>query len=121
LTSRGYIGYGNSRFGYREIPHGDDSGGTDISDDHRFCRFAGDLRAARLGIADLLKDGPKGTAELAKSAGADDGALYRLLRFLASQGIFAECDNGRFKLTSLGEFLQTGAPGSMRDRVRPGR
>jgi SAM-dependent methyltransferase len=73
--------------------------------------------AARLGIADLLKDGPKGTAELAKSAGADHGALYRLLRFLASQGIFAECDNGRFKLTSLGECLQTGAPDSMRDRA----
>lgn len=70
--------------------------------------------AARLGIADLLKDGPKGTAELAKSAGADDGALYRLLRFLASQGIFAECDNDRFKLTPLGECLQTGASGSMR-------
>jgi hypothetical protein len=73
--------------------------------------------AARLGIADLLKDGSKGTDELAKSAGMDSAALFRLLRFLAGQGVFAECDDGRFKLTPLGECLQTGAPGSMRDRA----
>ena len=36
--------------------------------------------AARLGIADLLKDGPKGSDELAKSAGVDKSALARLLR-----------------------------------------
>ena len=73
--------------------------------------------AARLGIADLLKDGPKGSDELAKSAGVDESALARLLRFLAGQGVFAECEGKRFKLTPLAECLQTGAPGSMRIRA----
>ena len=73
--------------------------------------------AARLGIADLLKDGPKGSDELAKSAGVDESALARLLRFLAGQGVFAECEGKRFKLTPLAECLQTSAPGSMRIRA----
>lgn len=73
--------------------------------------------AAKLGIADLLKDGPKGSDELAKSVGADKGAVARLLRFLASVGIFAECEESRFKLTPVAECLQTGAPGSMRTRA----
>jgi len=34
-------------------------------------------------IADLLRDGPRGVAELAAAAGAHEGALYRLLRALA--------------------------------------
>ncbi len=72
--------------------------------------------AARLGIADLLQDGPKGSGELAKSAGVDESALARLLRFLADHGVF-ECDGDRFKLTPLAECLQTGAPGSMRTRA----
>ncbi|HEY1268910.1 MAG TPA: methyltransferase [Candidatus Binatia bacterium] len=73
--------------------------------------------AARLGIADLLKDGPKGSDELAKSAGVDESALARLLRFLAGHGVFAEFEDKRFKLTPLAECLQTGAPGSMRTRA----
>jgi|SRR5581483_3166627 hypothetical protein len=73
--------------------------------------------AARLGIADLLKDGPRESHELAKSAGVDESALARLLRFLAGHGVFAECEGKRFKLTSLAECLQTGAPGSMRTRA----
>lgn len=73
--------------------------------------------AARLGIADLLKEGPKGSDELAKSVGADSSALARLLRFLAGRGVFAECEDNRFQLTPLAECLQTGAPGSMRTRA----
>lgn len=70
--------------------------------------------AAKLRIADLLNDGPRSSDELAKSSGSDSRALYRLLRMLASVGIFAEVDQGCFTLTPLAALLQTGAPGSLR-------
>ena len=60
--------------------------------------------AAKLGIADLLKDGPRSAEELAPTTGTNPRALYRLLRALASIGIFAE-DQGRFMLTPLAECL----------------
>ena len=71
--------------------------------------------AAKLGIADLLKDGPKSSDQLAKSAGAHPDALHRVLRALASVGIFAENQEGHFELTPLAAALQTGVPGSLRD------
>ncbi|MFQ5732754.1 MAG: methyltransferase [Planctomycetaceae bacterium] len=74
--------------------------------------------AAELGIADLLGEGPKNAAELAASTGTDADSLYRLLRMLASHGIFADDGTGKFQLTPLGEVLQSGAPGSVRDAVR---
>src|SRR5437763_85123 len=43
--------------------------------------------AAKLGIADLLKDGPKGSGELAQAAGADPRSVYRLMRALASSSL----------------------------------
>ena len=46
--------------------------------------------------------------------GANPRALYRLLRALASAGIFAEESDGRFELTPLAACLQAAAPGSMR-------
>lgn len=69
--------------------------------------------AAKLGIADLLSQGPRSSHELAQDAGAHAGALYRLLRVLASVGIFAEDDQGRFALTPQGELLRTDRPDSM--------
>src|ERR1019366_9442581 len=60
--------------------------------------------AAKLGIADLLKDGPRSAEELASTTRTNPRALYRLLRALASIGIFAE-DQGRFSLTPLAECL----------------
>jgi hypothetical protein len=60
--------------------------------------------AAKLGIADLLKDGPRPVGELAKATGTNPRALHRLLRALASIGIFAE-DQGGFTLTPLAECL----------------
>jgi hypothetical protein len=68
--------------------------------------------AAKLGLADALKDGPKGSDELATAVGAHPEALHRLLRVLASVGIFAEVDQRRFTLTPLGALLQTDVPGS---------
>jgi hypothetical protein len=70
--------------------------------------------AAKLGIADLLKDGPKSSDELAKATGTHVRSLYRLLRALASVGVFVESEDGRFSLTPLAEYLQTGVPGSLR-------
>lgn len=46
--------------------------------------------AARLGIADLLRDGPLTVDELANATGSHAPTLRRLLRALASVGIFVE-------------------------------
>ena len=70
--------------------------------------------AAKLGIAALLKDGSKSVDELASNVGAHPRALYRVLRALASIGIFAEVGNRQFELTALGEPLQDQVPGSVR-------
>jgi O-methyltransferase domain/Dimerisation domain len=70
--------------------------------------------AAQLNIADLLKAGPRTAEELAKAAHVRAPQLYRVLRALASVGVFAETKNGRFKLTPLAATLQTRVPGSMR-------
>ncbi len=66
--------------------------------------------AAKLGIADLLKDGSKSIDELASKVGAHPQALYRVLRALASIGIFAEVGNRQFELTALAEPLQDQVP-----------
>jgi hypothetical protein len=71
--------------------------------------------AATLGIADLLVGGPRSAEELAERVGAHGPTLYRLLRLLASLGVFAEDDAGRFGLTPLAECLRSDAPGSQRD------
>jgi hypothetical protein len=70
--------------------------------------------AAKLRVADLLADGPQSVAELAAATKAHAPSLYRLLRALASVGVFAELDDGRFTLTPMGEYLRTGVKGSLR-------
>ena len=74
--------------------------------------------AAELGIADLVSREPKSPAELAAATGAHADALHRLLRMLASHGVFAEDDRGRFQLTPLAAVLQTGSADSLRDFLR---
>ena len=69
--------------------------------------------AAKLKLADLLKRGPRTVEDLATAAGVQPQALYRILRALASVGVFAETKNQRFKLTPLAATLQTGVPASM--------
>lgn len=68
--------------------------------------------AAKLGLADLLKDGPRTTDELAPATGTNARFLYRMLRALASVGIFAEDDQRRFSLTPMAECLRSDLPGS---------
>ena len=68
--------------------------------------------AAKLGLADLLADGPKTAEELAASTQTHPRSLYRLLRALASLGIFSEGQGGRFSRTPLSEGLRRDVPGS---------
>jgi hypothetical protein len=70
--------------------------------------------AAKFGIADHLQGGPKTVAELATATSTNPDALYRLLRALASVGIFAEGDSRRFSLTPLAEPLRSDMAGSKR-------
>jgi len=70
--------------------------------------------AAKLQIADLLKDGPRNTADLAAVAGAHEDSLYRVMRTLASLGIFTELHNRRFALNAAAEYLRSDTPGSLR-------
>jgi len=71
--------------------------------------------AAKLGIADLLADGPKPVEELAKATNTDAPSLYRVLRALASIGVFAEQDGRKFALTPNAEPLRSDAAISLRD------
>ncbi len=73
--------------------------------------------AARLGVADHLADGPRHIDELAGAVSAHPRALHRLLRLLADFGVFAEREDGRFTLTSLGELLRSDQERSLRGMV----
>ena len=55
--------------------------------------------AARLGVADVLTDGPLSGADIAAAVGADPASLTRVLRGLAAEDVLAETDDGRFELT----------------------
>lgn len=70
--------------------------------------------AAKLGIADLLADGPKSLSELAHRTATNEQALYRVLRALANVGIFAEQTPRQFCLTPLAEYLESDKAGSLR-------
>ena len=71
--------------------------------------------AAELGIADLLADGPRTPAELAGKCGVLEHPLYRMLRALAGEGVFAEDNEGRFALSPMAELLRSDHPRSLRD------
>lgn len=69
--------------------------------------------AAKLAIADLLKDGPLTIDELANSTKADAPSLLRVMRGLAAVGLFKETGDRQFELTPLGQFLRTDVPDSL--------
>ncbi len=71
--------------------------------------------AAKLAIADRLDGGPKTVKALAGETGVHEESLHRLLRGLASFGVFAETAERTFALTPLGGTLRSNVPGSMRD------
>jgi hypothetical protein len=62
--------------------------------------------AADLQVADALAGGPRDVDELARELGADPDVLHRILRALASDGLFAEEEPGRFRNTPASELLR---------------
>lgn len=68
---------------------------------------------AKLKIADLLKDGEQHSDTLAIATNTNKDAIYRLLRTLASFGIFAETQAHYFCLTPLATYLQSNVPNSL--------
>jgi SAM-dependent methyltransferase len=70
--------------------------------------------AAKLGLADFLKDGPQSCSALAVATGADGQSLFRLMRALSSAGVFAQVEDDCFALSRAGECLQSDVPGSLR-------
>ncbi|MBB5156851.1 hypothetical protein BJ970_004385 [Saccharopolyspora phatthalungensis] len=73
---------------------------------------------AELGVADQLLDGPLSVEELADRTGSHSDALYRVLRALASKGVFTEVSRRTFDLTPLADTLRTDSARSMRDVFR---
>ena len=69
--------------------------------------------AVRLGLPDLLGEGPKGSGELAESVGAHAPSLRRLLRALVVLGVCTERGDGRFGITPMGAMLRSDAPRSL--------
>lgn len=74
--------------------------------------------AAELGVADHLREGPRTSDELASRCGVQATPFYRLLRALASAGVFREEEGRRFALTPLAELLRSDTPHSMRALAR---
>jgi hypothetical protein len=72
---------------------------------------------ARLGVADQLAGGPRTARELAPLVGADETALYRLMRAVVSIGVLTQDRSGHFGLTAFGQCLRSGVPGSMRAAI----
>lgn len=70
---------------------------------------------AELRIADLVADGPRTMAELARATGAHEASLYRVLRMLGGHGVFAEDGQGRIALTPRADILRTDHPDSLRE------
>jgi precorrin-6B methylase 2 len=73
--------------------------------------------AAKLSLADQLKDGARSSADLAGAAGVDAVILRRVLRCLASLGVLVETAPDRFGLTEMGQLLRSDRPDSLQPRA----
>jgi len=73
--------------------------------------------AAKLGVADLLTEKPRHYDDLGTATKTHGASLSRVLRLLASVGVFEERDGGYFAQTPLSELLCSDIPGSMRSSV----
>lgn len=74
--------------------------------------------AADLGIADRLAAGERSIDDLATETGSHAGALYRVMRLLAAEGVFRETDGRCFVLTETGEALRSDQRSSPLDMIR---
>ena len=79
-----------------------------------FMRTQALAAAATLGLADIVSEEPQDVREIAVHIGADESSLYRLLRFLASEGVFEEVEPRRFAPSRLSEGLRSTAPMTLR-------
>ncbi len=69
--------------------------------------------AAELNLADIIfQDGPQNIGDLAKKTNTHERSLFRLLRYLASEEVFAEDETGAFILTPKANQLRSDIPGS---------
>ena len=66
--------------------------------------------AAKLGVADFLADRAQSAEDLATATQTDAHSLQRILRALASVGVFTEASPGVFALTPLAALLRSGIP-----------
>ncbi len=74
--------------------------------------------AAELGLADVIQKSPRTAEEIAALKNLHAPSLYRLLRGLASIGIFAEQEGGKFSQTPLSDTLRSDVPYSVRGMAR---
>lgn len=79
-----------------------------------FMRTQALAAAAKLAIADVVADEPRDVAEIARQIGAHEPSLYRLLRLLASEGVFEEVAPRRFANNRLSNGLRSSAPLTIR-------
>ena len=73
--------------------------------------------AAKLGIADLLSQGPQSVDTLARATQTHAPTLRRLMRALGGLGLFRESAEHQYELTTLGQCLTSGSPGALRARA----
>jgi hypothetical protein len=66
--------------------------------------------AVHLTLPDLLADGPQPVSALAKTTGTKEDALFRVLRALASVGVFTEVAPRQFGLNDAAGLLCSGSP-----------
>lgn len=70
---------------------------------------------AKLGIMDLLADGPRSVADLAAASGTNTQALGRVLRAACSGGLVQQVDAESYQLAPMGQLLRSGVPRSSHD------
>jgi hypothetical protein len=70
--------------------------------------------AASLGLADLIRNGCHTCAELAVATNTAPSALHRVIRVLASAGVFSLSPDERVTMTDLASSLLSDVPGSLR-------
>jgi SAM-dependent methyltransferase len=73
---------------------------------------------AEIGVPDQLAKGARKCRDIARDAGMSEDGLYRLLRALASVGVFAEGADRRFRLTGMGQLLRSDHPESLAGYAR---
>src|SRR5438876_575095 len=71
-----------------------------------------------IGVPEQLAKGARRCSDIALEAGVSEDGIYRLLRALASVGLFVESADRRFKLTRMGKLLQSDHPESLAGYAR---